>query len=178
MKKMLIIALAAAMVFALAGCGAGSTEPEPSENEQSANPWTEAATADEAADGAGVGTFKVPDQGTMIGGGEVDLMTFRYMEGLAEADGYVGTAVLTVRKGLSQNGEDVSGDYTEYAYQWSQEEGGLDVRCFGNEEGKTMKAIWVSEDFSYSINVRGQGDIADTYGLSPEDIAALVEGIK
>ena len=83
-----------------------------------------------------------------------------------------------MRKGLKQDGEDVSGDYTEYAFAWMQEVDGWEVSCFGNEEGRTMKAIWISDNFSYSIMVRGQGDIYDTYGLDEEAIGALVAAIQ
>ncbi|MDO4974373.1 MAG: hypothetical protein Q4E38_09205 [Eubacteriales bacterium] len=40
-----------------------------------------------------------------------------------------------------------------------------------------MKAIWSSDNFSYCILVRGQGDLRDTYGLGSDDIASLVDAI-
>ena len=43
---------------------------------------------------------------------------------------------------------------------------------------KTMKAIWISDNFSYSILVRGQGDLFDTFGLDADVIAALVAAIQ
>ena len=46
------------------------------------------------------------------------------------------------------------------------------------EDGKTMKAIWQSDNFSYSIMVRGQGDLHDTFGLGPDDTAALVKAVQ
>ena len=113
------------------------------------------------------------------------MVEYRYMDLLAEADGYVGAAGLTVRKGVKSpdhepgyDTADVSGDYTDYKYNWDLEASGWDVKCFGNEDGRTMKAIWLSDNFSYSIAVRGQGDIYDTYGLGNGDIAALVEAIE
>ena len=146
-----------------------------------ANPWTDVKTAAEAAEGAGVGTFELPEAGMEIGGGRVDLVEFRYMDLLAEADGYAGTAELVVRKGVNRpdhavgyDTADVSGDYTAYAHEWEIEAAGWKVTCFGNEEGKAMKAIWQSDNFSYSIMVRGQGELHDTYGLGSDDIATLV----
>ena len=50
--------------------------------------------------------------------------------------------------------------------------------CFGNEDGRMMKAVWLTDNFSYSAVVRGQGDISDTYGLAAEDVAALVTSIQ
>ena len=49
MKKLLVIGLAAAFALALVGCGS-QEEPAPEEEEVGiANPWTEAASAEEAA---------------------------------------------------------------------------------------------------------------------------------
>jgi hypothetical protein len=143
-----------------------------------ANPWSDAETAEEAADGAGVGYFLVPENGTEAVGGRIDWFGFRYMDRLAEADGAVGAAELTVRKGLKQDSEDVSGDYTEYAYTWTQEADGWEVTCYGNEEGRMMKAVWLSDNFSYSVTVRGQGDLYTVYGLGADDVVALVTAIQ
>ena len=41
-----------------------------------------------------------------------------------------------------------------------------------------MKAIWTSDNFVYSIMIRGQGDISDTYGLTDEDVITLVNAIQ
>ena len=148
------------------------------------NPWTEADSAEAAADGAGVGYFKLPEAGAEVVGGPIGWEFYRYTDLLAEANGYVGAAELTVRKGVnrpdhevSYDTSDVSGDYTAYAYDWTIEAGGWQIRCFGNEEGRAMKAIWSSDNFSYCILVRGQGDLRDTYGLGSDDIASLVDAI-
>ena len=149
------------------------------------NPWSEAKTAAEAAEGAGVGYLTLPENGLEIDGGRIDLAEFRYMDLLAEADGYVGAAELTVRKGVNNPADevaydtaDVSGDYTDYKHSWEIEAADWKVKCSGNEEGKVMKAVWQSDNFSYAIMVRGQGDIRDTYGLGNDDIAALVGAIE
>ena len=142
------------------------------------NPWADAESAEKAADGAGVGYFLVPEGGTEVVGGRIDFGAFRYMNGLAEAEGWVGAAELTIRKGLKQDSTDVSGDFTDYAYTWTVEADGWEVTCFGNEEGRMMKAIWLSDNFSYSIVVRGQGDYYMMYGLGAEDVVALVTAVQ
>ena len=149
------------------------------------NPWTETDSAQGAAEGAGVGYFTLPEAGMVTDGGPIGWDNYRYMDLLAEANGYVGAAELTVRKGVnrpdhevSYDTSDVSGDYTAYAHEWTIEAGGWQIRCFGSEEGRTMKAIWSSDNFSYCILVRGQGDIRDVYGLGSDDIAALVGAIE
>ena len=184
MKRIIAIALVAVMVFSLAACGgkketeAPQPESQTEENVGIANPWTEAKTAEEAAEGAGVGNFNVPEDKTETKAGEIVWSAFRYMEGIAEAEGLIGSAELTVRKGLKQEYEDVSGDYTEYAHEWTQELGDLKINCFGNEEGKTMKAVWVTDNFSYSIMVRGQGDEYETYGIEADALEALAGAIE
>ncbi|MBR5419711.1 MAG: hypothetical protein IK115_01035 [Lachnospiraceae bacterium] len=140
-----------------------------------ANPWTDVDSADAAAEGAGVGYFMVPANKESYNDHQVYISGFRYMEHLAEANGSIGSAELTIRKGLKQDSEDVSGDYTEYAHSWSFEnEDGFVINCFGNEEGKAMKTIWLSDNFSYSINVCGQGDESDTFGLSEDTLKLLI----
>ena len=149
------------------------------------NPWTEADSADAAAEGAGVGYFTLPEADLKVVGGTIGWDNYRYMDLLAEANGYVGAAELMVRKGVNRpdhtvgyDTADVSGDYTAYAHEWTIEAKEWQVRCFGNEEGRTMKAIWSSDNFSYSILIRGQGDIRDVYGLGSDDIVALVDAIE
>ena len=181
MKKAVLwfvsLALLAVMI-----CGAAfaeeETEAEAPEMIGMENPWTECETAEEAADGAGVGYFIVPDDDTETSGGPVGWYAFRWMEGIAEAEGGIGSAELVVRKGLNQDYEDVSGDYTEYAFEWTVETELWTVNCFGNEEGRAMKAIWLSDNFSYSIFVRGQGDLYDTYGIDEEAVKTLVDIIQ
>lgn len=144
-----------------------------------ANPWSVADNADDAAAGADVGYFMVPEHMSKYGDSVVYLEDFSYMEHLAEARGSIGSAELTIRKGLKQESDNVSGDYNTYAHSWSIEsKDGFVINCFGNEEGKTMKAIWQSDNFSYSLNVQGQGDESDTYGLSDDIMKLIVEDIQ
>ena len=193
MKKTIAIAVALTMALALPACKLNSQEStqtdsaETSEAATIANPWTKADTAQEAAEGAGVGYFEVPADNTQSSIGPINWYGYQYMDYLAEADGAVGAAELTVRKGInaerapegvSYDGNDVSGDYTNYAYTWDMDVDDWKVTCFGNEDGKTMKAIWKSDNFSYSIIVRGQGDLHDTFGLGEEDTAAIVRAVQ
>lgn len=144
-----------------------------------ANPWSSAATAESAAEGAGVGYFEVPEAGTKLDGGTVAWSGYQYMKNLAEADGAIEASELTVRKGLKQDSEDVSGDYNEYAHTWDITVGDWQVHCFGNDEGKAQKVTWVSDNFSYSIGVRAQDEeSAEVVTLSEADVTALVGAIQ
>ena len=209
MKKIFVTALISTMVLSLAACGEEkvktpltpaateettevTTEEAPQEateevkeetteetNVGMANPWSDAADADTAAEASGVGYFIVPANNGTYNDQQITISGFRYMEHLAEANGAIGAADFTIRKGLKQESSDVSGDYTEYAYNWSFESNdGFEINCYGNEEGKTMKATWLSDNFSYSLFVRGQGDEYDTYGLDEETMKLIVEDIQ
>ncbi|MBR2677040.1 MAG: hypothetical protein IKE28_09040 [Solobacterium sp.] len=181
MKKFIALTAAALIAVSLAAC-AKKTEETPAETtEQTAgmpNPWSDADSAQAAAEGAEVGYFEVPEDGAETSGGPVHWDEYRYMEHLAEARGGIGTAELIVRKGLKQESDDESGDYNEYKYSWTQEAGDWTVNCWGNEEGKMMKATWLSDNFSYSITVRGSGDLHDTYGIDSDAVKTLVNAIQ
>ena len=156
-----------------------------SESAGMANPWQEAKDAAAAGEGAGFGGFKLPENGATVGTLPVHWEGYQYMTLLAEADGAAGSAALTVRKGAKNPAEkvgydtaDVSGDYNTYAKEWTVQAGDWEVKCFGNEKGQAMKALWTSDNFSYSFTVRGQGASADTFGLDDETTAALVSAIE
>ncbi len=182
MKKLLIFAMTTALAFSITACGASKTDSSTTETTtektEMANPWTETASSGDAAEGAGVGYFMVPEAGKEYENGLLGWDTFKYSEGIAEADGFIGAAELTVRKGLKQDTEDVSGDYNEYKYNWEEKIGDFTLKCYGNEEGKAKKTIWVSDNFSYSISVLGQGDESETFGLGSADIKALASEIQ
>lgn len=139
------------------------------------------ASAEEAAKGAGLDKFVLPmDAQTDLGSVATskDWMNFRYMGDLAQADFPMGAVDLVVRKGPSSidNG-DVSGDYMEYAYEWTQDVNGTEAKCWGNKEGSAMKTIWTKGDYCYSITARGAGG-EDDFGLSANDVAVWVNGVE
>ncbi len=180
MKRIVLIALTAALLLALAACGNAAQEQEKNNMGYTnmANPWTDVDSAEAAAEGAGVGYFMVPEKDIRLSISPMDITAYRCMKGVAQANGYIGAAEMTIRKGLKQDYEDVSGDYNAYKLSWTQELDGVQVQCFGNVEDQAIKTIWVTDNFSYSLNVRGQGDTRDTFGLNAADVAALVAGIQ
>ena len=176
MKKIVVTLIAVILALrALAACGAKTENAAGGEAVGMVNPWSSFETAAAAAESAGVGELALPAANAETPtGGPVGWADFRAMKGLAEADGYVGAAELTVRKGLPEIGEDVSGDYNSYAFTWTQELGGRTVTCSGNENGRTMKAVWQDGGCGYSLTVRGQGDLRGSCGVDAETLAFLV----
>ena len=161
------------MVFTYTG-----TIPE-GEEVGMANPWSDVDSAEAAAQGAGLDLFDVPDGEAVISLGDVNVSQYRCMDGIAEAVVDFPAVQMTIRKGnasLAADG-DISGDYNEYTYSWTQNIKGLEVTCFGNREGEATKTIWQIEDTCYSITAYGLGGDTD-YGLSPDDLNSLINGIQ
>lgn len=142
---------------------------------QIANPWTEVETLEAACEGSGVSFDMV--NGMEISIGEVVPYTYRYMDGLVEIEAPTGAVELLIRKGLAPEDGDISGDYNSYAYEWTQNVKGLEVRCFGNREGEATKTIWTLEDMAYSILAYGAGGDSD-FGLNPDDLNSLINGMQ
>ena len=145
-----------------------------------ANPWSDVDSAEAAAEGAGLDGFMVPDGEAEISLGEVKVDQYRCMQGMGEAVIEFPAVEMTIRKG-DKSGEmaegDISGDYNEYKYSWTQNIKGLEVQCFGNREGEATKTIWSVDDMDYSITVMGLGGDED-YGLLPDDLNSLINGIQ
>ena len=141
-----------------------------------ANPWSEVKTAEEAAQGAGLDNFNAGAEAELDLGGE-PVVTYRYMEGLAEAQIEYPASMLTVRKGVHVEDGDVSGDYNEYSLTWSQTVGDVVVKCQGNRTGESQKSTWTVGDVDYSISALGLGGDVD-FGLNEERLALIVAAIS
>ena len=145
-----------------------------------ANPWSDVDSAEAAAEGAGIDGFTVPE-GLEISLGPVTVEQYRCMEGLAEARVPVAAVEMTIRKGTASAADvgegDISGDYNEYQHNWTTTVGDVEVKCFGNREGEATKSVWASGDYLYSITAYGAGG-DDDFGLSADDLSALVAAIK
>ena len=148
------------------------------EDDEIANPWSTADTLHAAAEGAGLDGFSIPEEAE-ISLGAVKLAEARYMEGIAEANVEFPAVEMTIRKGTAAASEDgdISGDYNVYKNTWTQNIKGLEVTCFGNREGEATKTIWQVDDTCYSITAYGLGGDTD-YGLSPDDLNSLINGIQ
>ena len=140
--------------------------------------WPKAATAEEAAAGAGFDEFTVPDGDIGLQNGPVNFMSFYCTEGAVEAYGGVGAAELVVYKCTRDANASIPADDTEYKYEWAADADGVEVTCYGNVEERAMKATWSAGGYDYTIMVRGQGDMYDVFGLVLDDVIALVNAIE
>ncbi len=204
MKKGIVIAAALATALVLVACSSGSGSSSASSASASsssassasassslassaqstassataglANPWSDVATAEEAAKGAGLSSFVLPAVGTKLSVGPIGEWTYRCMEGIAQAEADAGVLHLTIRKGAKVETGDISGDYNVYKFTWVKDVYGIEVSCAGNAEGQAQKITWTANDFDFSITVQGQGDDSESFGLGEEDVVVLVSG--
>ena len=155
---------------------AKSTAAAAEEHTGLANPWSDVASAEEAAKGAGIDSFVIAeDPGLDLG--ELFERTYRCMDGIAEARLEYPASALTVRKGTIAEEGDISGDYTEYANTWTQDVNGIEMTCFGNREGDATKSIWTVDNMYFSIVAEGLGGDQD-FGLNAERLTAMVSSIQ
>ena len=205
MKMLVVSAAAFALAVALASCGSNSKPAEGGSAASSGavegsaavetsvvietsvvaetsamvgmpNPWSEVSSAEEAAKGAGIDSFSAPDNVTLSIGSMTDV-TYRCMDGIAEADIMYPAVEVTVRKGVATEDGDISGDYNTYANTWEQTLKGLTVTCSGNREGQATKTIWTSNGMDYSITAQGMGGDQD-FGLSADDLNSLINALQ
>ena len=152
---------------------------EGGQQEGIANPWSDVDSAEAAAEGAGIDGFTVPE-GLEISLGTVKVEQYRCMDGMAEARIPIAAVDMTIRKGkpeLEQAEHDISGDYNEYKYNWRTTIGDKEVTCSGNREGEATVAVWYDNGYDYAIMAHGAGG-DDDFGLSADDLTALVNGTK
>ena len=159
--------------------GAEETTEAAGEDGEQTN-WTDAATAEEAVQGAGIDA--VADMnGTVISLGELGTMgdvTYKYMDGAVQVSCPAAAVEMFVIKAKAStvNG-DASFDATEYAHEWTQDVDGQEVKCFGNREGEATKTIWTAGEYRYAVLAYGAGG-DDDYGLGAEDVAIMVNAVK
>ena len=143
------------------------------------NPWMTASSADAAARGAGIDSFKVPD-GKKISLGEIKTREYRCMNGIAEAYIPMQDVILTIRKGRvseAQEEGDISGDYNEYKHKRTQKVDKTDITCYGDQEEIISKAIWTDNRYCYSIVSHAKKG-KDNVGLTSADLKELVKGMQ
>ena len=167
----------AAAASASATAPSASAASASSEAAELANPWHDAASAEEAAQGAGLEAFPVPE-GEIADLGPIYEVEYRYMDGMAEARLQLAASVVTVRTAKIAEGDffDISGDYNTYAYEWTEYIANTPIACAGNREGDSIKTYWGEDNIAHSIVAQGGGGDAD-FGLNVERLTPIVEAM-
>ena len=136
------------------------------------NPWSEAATADEAAQSAGLDGFTIPEVYACFPEGHSEPF-IRWMNGMAEAVIDDADGHLVLRKGCGS--DDISGDWNMYPDEWDVSWKGLTIHCRGTR-GEVRTAWWSfgGNAFSLSFNI----DDLTLPGLSEDGVTSLVNQIQ
>ena len=110
-----------------------------------ANPWTTVASAEEAAKGAGLDGFTVPDA-PAIGDTVWQAPTFSYTTDVAQVNWDAGAADAYARKSKNLSGQGLSGDYNAYSFEAVTEvtiDGqAVEVNCSGVEDDVISECAW------------------------------------
>lgn len=199
MKKLLVVACAALFALALAGCASGTSssastastsgsgsasadaasglaasDSTSSESVGLANPWSEADSAEAAAQGAGIDSFELGDNLGMTDKTLFD-PTYRYMDDIAEATFQGGAFDVTVRKSMHESGQMLSGDYNDYPEFWTTTIDNIVVTCHGYETGVATAFEWCN-DGNYSVLFHGLG--GENMGVDEAGIAIIIQNVK
>ena len=171
-------ASASASAASPSAAAASSEAAASSASAEVANPWHEAATAEEAAAGAGIVSFALP-QGAIADLGAPFAITYRYMDGMAEARYEFGASAVTARtaKIAADGSFDISGDYNNYKYEWTETIANSPIACAGNREGDSTKTYWGEGGVAHSVVAQGLGGDED-FGLNVERLTVFVEAMN
>lgn len=144
-------------------------------NEEAADPWTKAASAEEAAAGAGnMDEFDVPVQ-LKINDQTFTDPEFSYQDGVAQAYYEGGAIGVSVRKACGIYGGPMTDrDLESFPQQWTQQVGDdADdvVDCYGMEKGSAIVIQWGSEAEFYTVTSQGLG--GEEYGMDEATVEWL-----
>ena len=138
------------------------------------SPWTGAETAAQAAEAAGVGTFAALEDFD-IGLNNASALYF-YQDGLVEGMYFNDTSFLTINKAVYEGANDISNDDREYTVEWTEDIDGIQVQCFGMEEGAINKALFTNGGYVCSIVTEGYED-AYSFVLDADGLASIVAAL-
>ena len=169
----------ASAAAASSSASAASGEASSAASAGMANPWTEAASADEAAKGAGLDSFDVPEA-LPVGDTQWMAPTFTYMNDIAQAHWDAGAADAYARKSKNLSGRELSGDYNSYGFEAITEitiDGTkVDVTVSGPDDDVANLMEWSFGGYSYVVGCRGLG--GENYGIHYDDYEKVVTSIR
>lgn len=168
MKKIIILALCAALTISLSACSndkpaQNSSSSSVSDNAQVPNPYTEYETLDAAAEKAG---FKMTAPDSIDGYDDpiIQVMNKTMIQLI-----YKNAENNSIQIRKAAGSEDISGDFNSYPETSSAEIGGADV-AFKGSDSLVSLATWTNDGYTYSV----RSDLA----LTIEAMTALVESVN
>ena len=186
-------AVGMALALSLVGCSQGQPEQASQENapaqttqqdagnatpSQQAVPqtWTEVKSVMDAAQGAGINGFGVPEN-VSVGGAPFSNPQYAYGEGVAQVTYNQDYASLIVRKADASHASSISDrNPSEFEHTWKQSVSDVDVTCYGAFEGLATLVTWTDSGSEYGITYR-EADGEEGGGMYEEDVESLVDSV-
>lgn len=138
--------------------------------------WAPVDTAKKAAEGAGFASFDVFDE-VKIGDLTFKDPKFSYADGVAQAMYETAATAFYIRKADGIYGAPLSDrKYDEFAHKWTQNHKGLEIDCYGAEEGAATVIQWNVGPEAFAATYQGLG--GEEMTMTPDDITSIVSGIQ
>ena len=149
-------------------------------NEEEANQWEKAASAEEAATGAGnMDEFNVPAQ-LRINDLTFTDPVFSYQDGVAQAYYESGAIGISVRKACGIYGGPMTDrdldSFTQHWIQNAEDEADGVVDCYGMEKDSAIVIQWGDTEKFYTVTSQGLG--GEEYGMDPATVDWLEDEIE
>ncbi len=207
-KKLQAALLLLVMAFAFAACGQDAEAPESGFEEETeatleaevtenagdaveaqdasiydpTSGWIEAGTAAEAAAGAGIEDFEVPDQ-IDVKALSMSGPQFSCLDGVAQAYYEAAAACVYIRKAEGVYGAEITErDVKGFPCKWQQsvdDEGETDaddmVDCYGMKEGEAIVVQWTDGDETFAITSQGLG--GEEFTMDEKSIRTIVDAV-
>ena len=159
-KNLVMIAAVVMMAASVSACGNGKQEVKEtaaietmkdsqaaSENAQTANPWTEVKTMEEAKDMAGF-DLKLPEIPSEYGKKMIQVLNSADAPTIEVIFWNGEDQEIRIRK--APGTEDISGDYTVYAQEQKVQTENREMTLKG-EDDKVFLATWTEDGYTYSM---------------------------
>jgi len=138
--------------------------------------WTPASSASDAAQNAGVDGFDVMDS-IVIGNNTFNSPAFAYTDYAVQAVYELPACTVCLRKGQGEYAAKLTDrNIEEFPQTWTQNHKGLEIKCYGAEEGAATVIQWKIDDATFYLTYQGYG--GEEMTMDPDDITSLVSGIQ
>ena len=183
MKRVATIAMAMALVLALSGCAASASSKSSSATmsasdvsaSASAASWTNVISAAEAAKGAGLTSFSMPDR-TVIADIVFTNPAYSYTTGVAQAKYDNGASLIIRKDDGSHSAQLTDSDVSKLTATWTKTYEGVEVTCHGVARGAATYITWKTNAGEYGVTL--QSTDSKELAMDEEDIADIVRAIK
>ena len=182
MKRVATIAMAMALVLALSGCAASASSKSSAtmsasdvSASASAASWTNVISAAEAAKGAGLTSFSMPDR-TVIADIVFTNPAYSYTTGVAQAKYDNGASLIIRKDDGSHSAQLTDSDVSKLTATWTKTYEGVEVTCYGVARGAATYITWKTNAGEYGVTL--QSADSKELAMDEEDIADIVRAIK